>query len=181
VKTTAHCEDPGHAAAAPRAPNHTPTRRSPATRRHIFTGCARGCVPSSNASFRRSRLPRLPGCPAPFPDSRRLRGSALAPASLRDPTSGSIRPGIAVPRVTSWSSAPPHLPAARCRAGVSIEPAQVHRCPHRPLPSLAALPATWTSAVPRERSLRVEPARTTRRAAPPMSSYPYRSTMTRLL
>lgn len=63
---------------------------------------------------------------------------------------------------------------------VSIEPAQVRRRPHRPLPSLAALPATWISAVPRKRSLGVEPARTTRRAAPPMSSYPYRSTMTRL-
>lgn len=115
VKTTAHCEDPGHAVAAPRAPNHTSTRRSPATRRHTRAGCARRCVPSSNASFRRSLSHRLPGYLAPFPDSRRLRGSALAPASLRDPTSGSIRPGVAVPRGTSWSSAPPHPPTARCR------------------------------------------------------------------
>lgn len=64
---------------------------------------------------------------------------------------------------------------------VSIEPAQVRRRPHRPLPSLADLPAMWISAVPRKRSLGVVPARTTRRAAPPMSSYPYRSIMTRLL
>ena len=116
-KTTAHCEEPGHAGEAPRAPHHTSTYRSPAARRHTFADCARGSVPSSNSSIRRSIIHRLPGYRAPYPDSRRLRGSALAPASLRDPTSGSKRPGIAVPRGTSWSSAPPHLPSARCRAG----------------------------------------------------------------
>lgn len=181
MKTTAPCEDQGHAMSAPSASTtlrHTARQRSAATCSRVAPAAV------SLLPMQDSDGAILTGCPATSLHSRTLVVCGVPPSH---PHRCGIRllapfvPGLPFPgghrdRLLRHTN-PLHVAVQE----VSLEPAQARRRPHRPLQSLTVLPATWTSAVPRERSLGVELARTTRRAAPPMSSYPYRSTMTRLL
>lgn len=129
---------------------------------NVLTSARSPCCPGST------------GCPAGLashPNSRRLRRSTTAPASLRAPTSSFMTRGCHAPgdNANVCSVAPS---AACCHAAVSDEPAQVQRHPRRSLHTPTASSEWPACAAPCVKPLGTVAAHTTRRGVPPLSSHP---------